>query len=298
MDGAYVGGKVRPENSNEDRVDRRLAENQDPDKRCILVMRQAHTEAEVEAGNAGAKKTLTFIVKNENQADLGKLAPAYIAQGSMICADESDAYDRLPAKYAVRRVNHGKAYRADDGTTNNLAESYFSRFRRFHIGQIRQAAPTYLDHHANAALPHLLDHDGGRFQAPTCRQRFADLAAAQRCALSLAEDVQNHALAFPRPEETAPQPVGLGPGRPQVDCRGEQLEGGVKVGQIIRQMPHFLRMMLDQPSQFGALADQCRNHGALRQGKCSRSLKTGEFSPGRGAGAGGGCSIVPRICSW
>jgi hypothetical protein len=48
----------------------------------------------------------------------------------VICADESDAYDRLPAKYAVRRVNHGKAYRADDGTTNNLAESYFSRFRR------------------------------------------------------------------------------------------------------------------------------------------------------------------------
>ncbi len=149
VDGAYVGGKVRPENKKEDRVDRRLAENQDPDKRCILVMRQAHTEAEVEAGNAGAKKTLTFIVKNENQADLGKLAPAYIAKGSVICADEADAYDRLPAKYAVRRVNHGKEYRADDGTTNNLAESYFSRFRRFHIGQIHKAAPTYLDNYAN-----------------------------------------------------------------------------------------------------------------------------------------------------
>jgi transposase-like protein len=149
VDGAYVGGKVRPENRREDRVDRRLAENQDSDKRCILVMRQAHTEAAAEAGNAGAKKTLTFIVKNENQADLGKLAPAYIVKGSVICADESDAYDRLPAKYAVRRVNHGKAYRADDGTTNNLAESYFSRFRRFHIGQIHQAAPTYLDNYAD-----------------------------------------------------------------------------------------------------------------------------------------------------
>jgi len=149
VDGAYVGGKVRPENKKEDRVDRRLAENQDPDKRCILVMRQAHTEAEVEAGNAGAKKTLTFIVKNENQADLGKLAPAYIAPGAVICADESDAYDRLPAKYEVRRVNHGKEYRADDGTTNNLAESYFSRFRRFHIGQIHKAAPKYLDNYAN-----------------------------------------------------------------------------------------------------------------------------------------------------
>ena len=64
VDGAYVGGKVRPENKKEDRVDRRLAENQDPDKRCILVTRQAHTEAGVEARNAGARKTLILIVKS------------------------------------------------------------------------------------------------------------------------------------------------------------------------------------------------------------------------------------------
>jgi hypothetical protein len=149
VDGAYVGGKVRPENKKEDRVDRRLAENQDPDKRCILVMREAHTEAEVEAGHTGARKTLTFIVKNENQADLGKLAPAYIAPGTVICADGSDAYDLLPAKYELRRVNHSQEYRADDGTTNNLAESYFSRFRRCQIGQIHKLAPKYLDNYAN-----------------------------------------------------------------------------------------------------------------------------------------------------
>jgi hypothetical protein len=67
----------------------------------------------------------------------------------VICADESDAYDLLHAKYEVRRVNHSQEYRADDGTTNNLAESYFSRFRRFHIGQIHKAAPKYLDNYAN-----------------------------------------------------------------------------------------------------------------------------------------------------
>ncbi|QKS28113.1 MAG: IS1595 family transposase [Candidatus Accumulibacter similis] len=149
VDGAYVGGQVRPKNKKEDRVDRRLAENQDPDKRCILVMRQAHSEAEVAAGHVGAKKTLTFIVKKENQTDIGKLAPAYIAKGSVICADESDAYDLLHARYAVRRVNHSQEFRADDGTTNNLAESYVSRFRRFHIGQIHKAAPKYLDNYAN-----------------------------------------------------------------------------------------------------------------------------------------------------
>jgi len=84
--------------------------------------------------------------------------------------DESDAYDRLPAKYEVRRVNHGKAYRAEDGTTNNLAESYFSRFRRCQIGQIHKVAPKYLDNYADGvpgrhpALEQRLDLPGYRRQ--------------------------------------------------------------------------------------------------------------------------------------
>jgi transposase-like protein len=374
VDGAYVGGKVRPENRKEDRVDRRLAENQDPDKRCILVMRQAHSEAEVAAGNVGARKTLTFIVKNENQTDIGKLAPAYIAKGSVICADESDAYDLLHARYAVRRVNHSQEFRADDGTTNNLAESYVSRFRRFHIGQVHKVAPKYLDNyanemayqedtrrwsngdifrdivgkcardpgepgllrvlagqppaggnpggvkrsgdrpggtvsvtagkdqgaatlqatqHANGVLPHLLDHDGGRFQSPAGRQRLADLAAAQRRTLGLAEDVENHALAFARPEEAVPYPMGLDPDRPQVDFRGKQLAGRVEVGQIIRQASHFLPVVLDQPRQIRALGDQGRNGKALCHEKCSRAVKTRGFASSRGSSAGGGCSIMP-----
>ena len=46
MDGAYVGGHVRPQNKKEERVDRRLAEHQSPDKRCILVMRENYPEQE------------------------------------------------------------------------------------------------------------------------------------------------------------------------------------------------------------------------------------------------------------
>ena len=150
LDGAYVGGTVRPENRKEDRVDLRLAENQDPDKRCILVMRQNYTDEETQrSGKVGAERTLTFIMKKENQADIGRLAPAYIAKGSVICADESDAYDLLHAKYDVRRVNHSLEYRAADGTTNNQAESYFSRFRRMQLGQLHKLAPKYLDNYAN-----------------------------------------------------------------------------------------------------------------------------------------------------
>ena len=38
IDGGYVGGSVRPANQAEERVDRRLAERQNPDMRCVLVL--------------------------------------------------------------------------------------------------------------------------------------------------------------------------------------------------------------------------------------------------------------------
>lgn len=142
MDGAYVGDKVRPKNRKEDRKDRRLAENQSPDKRCIVVMRQAHAANEE---GVGATRPLTFIVKKETQGTIGKLMPAHVAPGAMISADESEANDLLPAKYAVKRVNHSQEYRSKDGTTNNQAESYFSRFRCMQVGQIHRVTAKYLD---------------------------------------------------------------------------------------------------------------------------------------------------------
>lgn len=40
MDGMYVGGHVRPENRKEDRVDRRLAENQTGKRMAIIAIRE------------------------------------------------------------------------------------------------------------------------------------------------------------------------------------------------------------------------------------------------------------------
>ena len=66
-------------------------------------------------------------------------------------ADEADAYDHLYAKYEMRRVNHSQEYRADDGTTNNQAESYFSRFRRMQIGQRHKFGVIHLANYAMEA---------------------------------------------------------------------------------------------------------------------------------------------------
>lgn len=149
MDGAYVNGYIRPKNKKADRIDRRLAIHQKPGKRCVFVMRQKAVETDV--GMSGAAKTLTFVLKGENQTDVSKLASNFVAKGSVICADESNAYDPLHAVYDTRRVNHSVEYRADDGTTNNLAESYFSRFRRMQYGQMHRFGNLYLANYANEA---------------------------------------------------------------------------------------------------------------------------------------------------
>ena len=153
MDGAYVNGHIRPKNKKADRIDRRLAKHQKPGKRCVFVMRQACAAlaGERQGDQIGARKTLTFVIKNENQADVIHLADRFIARGSVICADESNAYDLLHGRYETRRVNHQLEYRADDGTTNNLAESYFSRFRRMQYGQVHKFGNLYLANYANEA---------------------------------------------------------------------------------------------------------------------------------------------------
>lgn len=46
MDGNYVNGRVRPKNKKEDRVDRRLAENQKPGKSRVIVMRSRDAQGE------------------------------------------------------------------------------------------------------------------------------------------------------------------------------------------------------------------------------------------------------------
>lgn len=171
MDGAYVNGHIRPKNKKSERIDRRLAIHQKPGKRCVFVMRQKCQELA-----AGASKTFTFVLKSENQADVSKLANAHITQSSMICADESNAYDVLHAKFDTRRVNHAQEYRSDAGITNNLAESYFSRFRRMQYGQVHKFGNLYLANYANEAA----------YREDTRRwangRIFADIAA--KCAIT------------------------------------------------------------------------------------------------------------------
>ncbi len=97
----------------------------------------------------GAKRTITFPILSENTETVKKLAHSHIEPNSRIHTDENSAYDELIVDYNLQRVNHQKEYRSDEGITNNLAESYFSRFKRMYYGQVHKMSNIYLDNYAN-----------------------------------------------------------------------------------------------------------------------------------------------------
>ncbi len=153
MDGTYVHPAPRKENKKSDRLDYRLKENQNPDKRCIVVAREHYTEQEKLADKRfqGAKRSCVFVTYSETQSVVKKIADSIVTRGSKINTDESNAYDVLIPHYDLRTVNHNLEYRSDSGITNNQAESYFSRFKRMYYGQNHKMGNTYLLNYANEA---------------------------------------------------------------------------------------------------------------------------------------------------
>jgi hypothetical protein len=148
MDGAYVNGYMRPANNIEDRVDRRLAENQNPNKQCVMTVRQ---RADEDAGDVGSVRTLTFVTTGETVSAVSNIARKYIKRGSTIHTDEANAYDSLHAYYKMMRVNHSAEYLSKNGACSNQAESLFARMRRMEYGQHHRIGGKYLSNYANEA---------------------------------------------------------------------------------------------------------------------------------------------------
>ena len=134
VDGLYIGGHVRPANRKENRIDRRLAENQTGKRRVVAVMRERNG------------KTLPFVVPSEDAAV--PTIKARVANGSTIYADEAAHWDALHGKFITKRVNHSVEYSNSDACTNQ-AESFFSRLRRAEIGTHHHIAGPYLNSYAN-----------------------------------------------------------------------------------------------------------------------------------------------------
>ena len=133
VDGCYVGGHIRPENRKEDRIDRRLAENQTGKRQVVVAARER------------GERTLTAVFKSED-ASVGFIK-ARVEKGIVVHTDEAKGRKALRAKYAMKVINHSLPYSADDACTNQ-AESFFSRMRRAEVGIHHHIAGLYLRRYA------------------------------------------------------------------------------------------------------------------------------------------------------
>lgn len=140
MDGCYIG-KTRPMNRKEDRLDLRLAQNSNPNKRCLLVARQR--------GEDGADRTFTGVAKTESTLAIDTFANRHVEKGSIIHSDGAVGYDNLEAWYESIQGNHSIAYVGENGECSNQAESFFSRFRKLQYGQCHKISVKYLASYAN-----------------------------------------------------------------------------------------------------------------------------------------------------
>ena len=136
IDGAYFGGYVKPANHRADRKDRRLWQNKSGKRECVVIVRERD----------GA--SLPAVFKNEAQAL--NFIRSRVAKGTVIQADESNAWNDLHSRYEMKRINHEEAYSLDGACTNS-AESFFSRLRRAEIGHHHHIAGAYLLRYAQEA---------------------------------------------------------------------------------------------------------------------------------------------------
>ncbi len=136
IDGAYFGGHIRPANAKEDRVDRRLKENQNGRRRVVVTMRERHG------------RTLPIVTMSE--AEGVALAVENVSRTSTMSADEASHWDALHDGWMVERVNHSEIY-SDHGKHTNMVESFFSRLRRMVVGQHHHVSPQHLHQYANHA---------------------------------------------------------------------------------------------------------------------------------------------------
>src|SRR5229473_7350641 len=152
VDGGYFGGYMKPANRREDRLDRRLRQNQSGKRKVVVVIR--------ERGENG--RTLPGVFRSEAEAlnFIRRSVPA----NTTLYADEAGSWNDLHARYTLHRINHQEAYSipAQQIYTNN-AESYFSRMRRAEIGHHHHVAGPYLIRFAQEAAwreDHRRDRNG------------------------------------------------------------------------------------------------------------------------------------------
>jgi transposase-like protein len=95
---------------------------------------------------AGSQRVIAIVCPAENEATASKLAEHFIAHDARVMTDESPAYSQLFTRYGYEHypVCHSREYSTDEGVSDNMSETFFSRFRRAEYGCTHGFRPKYL----------------------------------------------------------------------------------------------------------------------------------------------------------
>ena len=174
IDGGYFGSYVKPANLKEQRIDRRLRQNQSGKRKCVVIVRERNG------------KSLPAVFRSEGQAlDFIRVR---VAKGTIINADESNAWNDIHARYEMKRINHEEAY-SFGGACTNGAEGYFSRLRRAEVGHHHHVACAYLLRHAQEAA---WREDNRRVPNGDQVRRVASLAMIRKPSVDISGYWQRH----------------------------------------------------------------------------------------------------------
>jgi transposase-like protein len=118
-DSTDIGGKVRKANRAEDR-------KKQPRRHLEKV---TYLSVLRERGPGG--RVLPFL---GNEAAVVRAIDRLVTPDTEMIVDEHPAWNPLFAKFKVRQIKHKDQYSDLNGTSTNLAESYWSRFKRMYRG--------------------------------------------------------------------------------------------------------------------------------------------------------------------
>ena len=130
IDGAEIGGHVRPPNVKKKEGDHRKWPYRHKDrKQSAIVIRQR------------GGRILTAAAKNESAG-----VPAirsHLKKGTIVHADSAACWNVLEASFHMERINHKESYWTPEASTNG-AESFFSTMRRASFGIHHHISGRYL----------------------------------------------------------------------------------------------------------------------------------------------------------
>ena len=128
MDATDFGGKVRKANRAEDR------KNQPRRHRDKVVSLSVLRER----GRGG--RVVPFL---GNEAALVRAIGSLVDHNAEFIVDEHPAWNALFARFPVRQIKHKDQYSDLQGTSTNLAESHWSRFKQMYNGTYRHFSRQY-----------------------------------------------------------------------------------------------------------------------------------------------------------